>query len=152
MIRMIHRKMDDIITNKRKQKPECRSWGRAKERRHRKADYLLESSCPQIFILLYIRHYSGSRNVFVDIFVDDFIIISCELKARRSGDGGQREREKDLNAFSIISAPVERNCEGHCSRPIPLSRVIDQLRCYNEMVSPVIVERKLNKKVNNTYL
>ena len=65
---------------------------------------------------------------------------------------GQREREKDLNAFPIISAPVERNCEGHCSKPIPLSGVINQLRCYNDMVSPVIVERKLNKKVNNTYL
>ena len=53
---------------------------------------------------------------------------------------------------TIISAQVQINSKGHCSRPAALSYDNEQLQGYKEMVSPVIVERKLKEKVTYTHI
>ena len=51
---------------------------------------------------------------------------------------------------TIVSALVERNVKGHCSGPTPLS-YDNKLRCYNEMVSRMSVQRKLKEKMTYTH-
>ena len=52
-----------------------------------------------------------------------------------------------MQICTIISAPIENFFKGCRSRPSPFSCCNKQLQCYNEMVSHLIVERK----VNHTY-